>query len=84
MLTFIDNFKWRERLGIEPRNPITITAFTGQRDHIVTKLISINKVFIIYPIPTFLQRGGNIKTKKNGVWLIIRIKKLKQSCLIVY
>jgi hypothetical protein len=36
-------FKWRERLGIEPGKPITITAFTGQRDHIVTNLTSRNK-----------------------------------------
>jgi hypothetical protein len=46
-------------MGIEPGNPITITEFTGQRDHIVTNLISKKSLFIpsIYPIPTFLQRG---------------------------
>jgi len=44
------HFKWRERLGIEPGNPITITAFTGQRDHIVTKLI-FNKTFHCFNLP---------------------------------
>ena len=51
LLTFTGDFKWRERLGIEPRNPITITAFTGQRDHIVTNLISEKKSFHSFNLP---------------------------------
>ena len=62
------HFKWRERLGIEPRNPITITAFTGQRDHIVTKPI-FNKRFHIVNLsnPHFFTKRcalTNFKAKR--------------------
>ena len=49
-------------MGIEPWNPITITAFTGQRDHIVTKLI-FNKTFHCFNLPLsppFVQLGETI------------------------
>jgi len=62
------HFKWRERLGIEPGNPITITAFTGQRDHIVTKLI-FNKTFHSFNLPHphfFTKRWDNKKTRYSA------------------
>ena len=36
--------KWRERLGIEPWQLSTIPAFRGLRDHIVTKLVTKNRL----------------------------------------
>ena len=64
------HFKWRERLGIEPGKPITITGFTGQRDHIVTNLTSRNK--FLHPLNLlhlhfFYKEMENKKPHKMGL-----------------
>ena len=69
------HFKWRERLGIEPGIPITITAFTGQRDHIVTKLI-FNKTFhcLNLPHPHFFTKKWKTKNPTNvGLDVVERV-----------